>query len=208
LTQSPFELAEPQLTAREQAVLLRLAQHQSVREIATESFISVNTVKTHIKSIYLKLGVNNREEAVRRTHELGLLPSLHDGHGQHPSSLRDGGAARRIDLAAVEAVRASFAAVVDAAGDKRPTLESLAALNPDALEVSGLDETTYYSIRLAALVALDAPASTYRLLLEGAGPALSTEQAESALLAVADIVGSTRAAAAASYLLEAFNRKG
>jgi DNA-binding CsgD family transcriptional regulator len=208
LTQSSFELAEPQLTAREQAVLLRLAQHQSVREIATASFISVNTVKTHIKSIYLKLGVNNREEAVRRTYELGLLPPLSDGHEPHPPSPRADGHQSRIDLTGVEAVRASFAAMLDGVGEERLSLESLAALNPDALEVSGLDEETYYLIRLAALVALDAPASTYRLLLAGAGSAITSEQAEAALLAVADLVGSTRAAAAASYLLDALNRRG
>jgi DNA-binding CsgD family transcriptional regulator len=196
------------LTAREQGVLFRLAHHQSVREIASGSFISANTVKTHIKSIYLKLGVNTRDDAVRRAQELGLLPSLLGGEGLHPAQPRDEGQERRIDLTTVEAVRASFSSTVESAGEERLTLESLAALNPDALEVSGLDETTYYSVRLAALVVLDAPASTYRLLLTGAGSAISSEQAEAALLAVVDLVGSTRAAAAASYLLDALSRRG
>ena len=42
-------------------------------EIARHLFVSLNTVRTHTKSIYTKLGVNNRRAAVRRGHELGLL---------------------------------------------------------------------------------------------------------------------------------------
>jgi LuxR family maltose regulon positive regulatory protein len=42
-------------------------------ELANELFVSVNTVKTHMRSIYAKLGAHNRSEAVRRARELGLL---------------------------------------------------------------------------------------------------------------------------------------
>ena len=42
-------------------------------EIARELFISLNTLRTHTKSIFSKLGVNNRRAAVRRAEELGLL---------------------------------------------------------------------------------------------------------------------------------------
>jgi DNA-binding CsgD family transcriptional regulator len=91
------------LTAKEQAVLLRLAQRQSVREIANESFTSVNTVKTHIKNVYLKLGVNSRDEAVRRAHELGLLSSPIDQGGPDVLPSQDERRGRRVDLVTAEA---------------------------------------------------------------------------------------------------------
>ena len=42
-------------------------------EIADELYVSVNTVKTHIKSIYRKLNTTRRRDAVRRARELRLL---------------------------------------------------------------------------------------------------------------------------------------
>ena len=45
----------------------------SNQEIASELFVSVNTVKTHLKAIYRKLDVADRREAVRRARELELL---------------------------------------------------------------------------------------------------------------------------------------
>lgn len=68
----PPELLEP-LSAREQDVLERLAQMMSTEEIAADLFLSVNTVKTHLKSIYRKLGATRRGEAVRRARALRLL---------------------------------------------------------------------------------------------------------------------------------------
>lgn len=62
-----------ELTAREQAVLGLLPTGLSAREIADELGISRDTVKTHTKRIYQKLGVSSRPSAVARGRELGLL---------------------------------------------------------------------------------------------------------------------------------------
>ena len=61
------------LTDRELAVLAHLPSRMRNREIADELFVSVNTVKTQIGSIYRKLGVTERNEAVTRAEQLGLL---------------------------------------------------------------------------------------------------------------------------------------
>jgi LuxR family maltose regulon positive regulatory protein len=62
-----------ELTAREQAVLGLLPTGLSAREIADELGISRDTVKTHTKRIYQKLGVSSRRSAVARGRDLGLL---------------------------------------------------------------------------------------------------------------------------------------
>jgi LuxR family maltose regulon positive regulatory protein len=64
--------AEP-LTERELTVLRYLQGMMSTAEIAAVLFVSINTVKTHIKSIYRKLGTGRRREAVERAHQLHLL---------------------------------------------------------------------------------------------------------------------------------------
>jgi LuxR family transcriptional regulator, maltose regulon positive regulatory protein len=61
------------LTGREQEVLSRVAQLMSTAEIASELCISINTVKTHLKSVHRKLAVAHRREAVRRARQLKLL---------------------------------------------------------------------------------------------------------------------------------------
>ncbi|MHC5705444.1 helix-turn-helix transcriptional regulator [Streptomyces sp. PKU-MA01144] len=62
-----------QLSPRERDVLRCAAQTMSTDEIAAELFLSVNTVKTHLKSVYRKLSVSRRSEAVRRARDIGLL---------------------------------------------------------------------------------------------------------------------------------------
>ena len=47
-----------------------------MNQIASDLYISNNTVKTHVRSIYRKLSANNRKDAVRRVRELGLGPNL------------------------------------------------------------------------------------------------------------------------------------
>jgi LuxR family maltose regulon positive regulatory protein len=66
-------LVEP-LSERELEVLRLLAQRLSNKEIAQRLFISLPTVKSHTRSIYGKLGVHSRREAVARALSLGLLP--------------------------------------------------------------------------------------------------------------------------------------
>ncbi len=62
-----------QLTERETAVLRYLPTALSQREIASELFVSANTVKTHCSAIYRKLAVSSRKAAVQTARDLGLL---------------------------------------------------------------------------------------------------------------------------------------
>jgi len=66
------ELIEP-LSERELEVLQHLNTYLSTPEIADLLVVSANTVRTHIKSIYAKLGVHGRSGAIRRSKELMLL---------------------------------------------------------------------------------------------------------------------------------------
>jgi LuxR family maltose regulon positive regulatory protein len=50
-----------------------LANELNGPDIARELVLSLNTIRTHTKNIYAKLGVTNRRAAVRRAHELKLL---------------------------------------------------------------------------------------------------------------------------------------
>ncbi len=62
-----------QLTDCETRVLRYLPTHLTIHEIAKEMFVSVNTVSTHTRHLYAKLGVHSRHEAVDRARALGLL---------------------------------------------------------------------------------------------------------------------------------------
>ena len=65
-------VVEP-LTRREREVLRNVSAMLSTTEIASQMYISVNTVKSHLKSIYRKLAAAHRGEAVRRAQQLGLI---------------------------------------------------------------------------------------------------------------------------------------
>ena len=71
------DLVEP-LSERELDVLRLLATDLDGPDIARELVVSLNTVRTHTKNIYAKLGVNNRRAAVRRAVELDLLSRARD----------------------------------------------------------------------------------------------------------------------------------
>jgi ATP/maltotriose-dependent transcriptional regulator MalT len=62
------------ITARELEILTLVARGLSNREIATQLFVSENTVKTHCARAFSKLGAARRTQAVQRGKELGLLP--------------------------------------------------------------------------------------------------------------------------------------
>lgn len=61
------------LTDREHAVLRYLPSQMSQREIANELYVSLNTVKTHCRAIYRKLGAGERKAAVQTARDVGLL---------------------------------------------------------------------------------------------------------------------------------------
>jgi LuxR family maltose regulon positive regulatory protein len=73
----PSDQAAPvlveRLSEREREVLTHASRMLSTAEIGTEMYISVNTVKTHLKSIYRKLSATHRNEAVRRARQLQLI---------------------------------------------------------------------------------------------------------------------------------------
>jgi len=68
----PGVAGEP-LTEREVTVLRLLQGTLSLREIGQELYLSPNTVKTHARAAYRKLGVSTRPDAIARAHETGVL---------------------------------------------------------------------------------------------------------------------------------------
>ncbi len=74
---SGYDSAPDALTATEIKVMALLGKGKSNKEIAAELGCSVKTIKNHLNSIFQKLGVNNRTEAVVRAIEKGLIS--HEG---------------------------------------------------------------------------------------------------------------------------------
>jgi LuxR family transcriptional regulator, maltose regulon positive regulatory protein len=71
----PKDAAPPQepLSKSELRVLRYLPTNLPAPEIAAELFVSLNTIRTHLRNVYAKLGVHSRADAVKRARELGLL---------------------------------------------------------------------------------------------------------------------------------------
>jgi hypothetical protein len=85
-----------------------------------------------------------------------------------------------------------------------PILDLLGAMNEAGIEASSLDAQSLMLVRLAALVAVDAPPVSYMLNLEMAGAAnVDASQVEGLLAAIAPIVGSARIASAAGKMVRA-----
>ena len=66
------DLADP-LTDRELEILSYLPSRLTNTELAEKCYVSVNTIKTHMAHIYRKLDVANRNEAIIRARQFGLL---------------------------------------------------------------------------------------------------------------------------------------
>ena len=79
------------LTESETRVLRYLPTHLGVPEIAAELYLSANTVKTHLRHLYRKLGAHSRQEAVQRARAVGLLTgsSLNAGRPGPATSQRE-----------------------------------------------------------------------------------------------------------------------
>jgi LuxR family transcriptional regulator, maltose regulon positive regulatory protein len=73
------------LTHGETRVLHYLPTNLSAREIADELYVSVNTVKTHQRHLYQKLGARSRTQAVKQARALGLLTPPFGGRGAWPA---------------------------------------------------------------------------------------------------------------------------
>ena len=78
------------LSARERLVLAQVQRGLTVAAIASALYISPNTVKTHLRRLYRKLGVSTRDEAIRAARALGLDREItRDSPGAHRDSQED-----------------------------------------------------------------------------------------------------------------------
>jgi 4-carboxymuconolactone decarboxylase len=85
-----------------------------------------------------------------------------------------------------------------------PILDLLTGMNLAGIEASSLDPQSLMLVRMAALVAVDAPPVSYMLNLQMAGDvSLDAGQVEGMLAAIAPIVGSARVASAAGKMVRA-----
>ena len=85
-----------------------------------------------------------------------------------------------------------------------PVLDLLGSMTADSLEASSLDTEALALVRIAALVAVDAPPVSYVLNLEAAGAAgIDAEQVRGVLAAIAPIVGTARIASATGNIVKA-----
>ncbi len=88
------------------------------------------------------------------------------------------------------------------AHEDHPVLETIAMMHLDTLANCNLDERTYHLVRLAALVAADAPPISYVVNMGiAADSGVTAEDAQDVLVAIAPIIGSARITAAAGNVL-------
>jgi 4-carboxymuconolactone decarboxylase len=88
--------------------------------------------------------------------------------------------------------------------DDTPILDLLATMTAASLDASDLDNETLMLVRIAALVAVDAPPASYLMNLGAAGDTgVTADQVQGILAAVAPIVGTTRVVSAAGKMARA-----
>jgi 4-carboxymuconolactone decarboxylase len=93
------------------------------------------------------------------------------------------------------------------AGDT-PILDLLAKMTEDSLEATTLDDESVMLVRIAALVAIDAPPASYLLNMGAAGESgVDADQIQGLLAAVAPIVGTSRVVSAAGKMVRALGIK-
>ncbi|MFI5669416.1 carboxymuconolactone decarboxylase family protein [Streptomyces sp. NPDC051704] len=86
-----------------------------------------------------------------------------------------------------------------------PVLDTLAAMTVDSIEHCGMDEKTLIITRIAALVAMDAPAISYLAHVNPAVKAdFTVEELQDVLVAIAPVVGTARVMSAAGHIAQAF----
>ena len=73
LTQKRTDAFYEPLTDREQDVLVLIAEGRTYEEMAGKLVVSINTIRSHVKSIYGKLAVNNRTAAIEAARRLKIL---------------------------------------------------------------------------------------------------------------------------------------
>ena len=85
-----------------------------------------------------------------------------------------------------------------------PVLDLLKTMTAESIEASTLDEESLMLVRIAALIAVDAPPSSYLLNIGAAGDVgIDADQVQGVLAAVAPIVGTARIASAAGNMMRA-----
>jgi len=90
--QLSYELvAQYGLTEKEQKVLIKLIHGRTVKEVAEELFVTENTVKTHLKSLFRKTGSKSQADLIRLalTHESQVLDSYFDTQSSHFSDVSE-----------------------------------------------------------------------------------------------------------------------
>ena len=91
-----------------------------------------------------------------------------------------------------------------AADESLPVLETIFQMHLDTLENCSLDPRTYHLVRIAALIAVDAPPASYLTHLSmAADDGVTAEDVQGVAVAIAPLVGSPRITAAAGHVLRA-----
>lgn len=93
---------------------------------------------------------------------------------------------------------------MSASASETPVLDTLAAMTAESIERCGLDANSLVAARIAALVAVDAPAASYLMHIGSAiDSGVTVEQIQNILIGIAPVVGTPRVVSAATKITEA-----